>query len=103
MAYTLQIRVPPIVDVPTAVRVFWEYPELGNAQIEELFGSRSPNTVSRLKKAAWELMREEGSFVTNAARVPTATAYRAWGLNIKDLEEREKKLRRYSVAKCGNG
>lgn len=98
MAYTLQIRVPAIVDVHTAVRVYWEYPELGNAQITELFGSRSPNTISRLKKAAWELMREEGAFVTNAARVPTDTAYRAWGLNIEDLEKREKRLRRYGMA-----
>lgn len=93
----LRVRVPPIVDVGTAIEVFWSYPELGNEQIRELFGSRSPNTVSRLKKAAWALMHEEGSFVTNASRVPTATAYRAWGLDIDDLTERYTKLKKLGM------
>ncbi len=97
----VRVRVPPIVGVSTAIEVYWNYPELGNAQIEELFGRRSPNTVSLLKKAAWELMREEGTFVTNASRVPTATAFRAWGLDINDLTERYTRLQRMKLIPRG--
>lgn len=93
----IRVRVPPIVSVEVAVRVYWSYPELGNPQLEELFGKRSPNTYSSLKKAAWEVMREDDMFSTNASRVNTDAAYRAWGLDIEDLTKRYTRLQRIGV------
>ena len=50
----LRVRSP---DPSTALIIYYSYPEIGNAQIRELFGSQlSPNTVVRLKNLAREQM-----------------------------------------------
>lgn len=92
-----RVRVPPIVSVQVAVQVYWGYPELGNEQLKILFGQRSPNTYSLLKKAAWEQMRADDMIVANPRRVNTDAAYRAWGLNIDDLTQRYAKLQKIGV------
>ena len=88
------VRIPPITGVAEAIHIFWEYPELSNKELERLFGKRSPNTYSKLKKAAWEKMQEMGAFTTSPTRVPTHCAYLAWGLDINDLEKRYARLQK---------
>ena len=93
----IRVRVPPIVSVEAAVKVYYKYLELGNPQLEELFGKRSPNTFSKLKKAAWKVMQEDDMFTTNASRVNTSAAYRAWGLDIDELMKRYTRLQKIGV------
>lgn len=93
----VNVRIPPITKLKIAIEVYWNYPELSNDELKILFGKRSPNTYSKLKKVAWDKMREMGSFVNNPTRVPTHCAYLAWGLDIDDLEKRYNRLKKLGL------
>lgn len=100
----VRVRIPPITTVETAVRIYWEHPEIGNAEMRELFGERSPNIFSAMKKLAREHMRERPVTCLSAARIPTYIAYEAWGLDIADLEKRMEKLRKLGFSEgAGRG
>ncbi|MCI5892915.1 MAG: hypothetical protein MRZ66_05895 [Clostridiales bacterium] len=86
-----------IVSLDTAIRIYYENPEIGNAEIGELFGTKSSSTIKNLKKKAQDLMitREKKSFWPYT--VNTAIAYEAWGLDIEDLERRRTKLKKFGL------
>ncbi len=88
----VRVRIPQITDIETAIRLYYERIELTNADIRELFGSLGSNTIAKLKKKARELMERENTPIWNAQSVNTEVAFKAWGLNITDLERRYKKL-----------
>lgn len=93
-------RVPPITSIETAVRLYYEKLELGNAELRELFGAKhSPTTFARLKDKARALMRERNMGTYGLYTVNTKIAYEAWGLDIADLEARYQKLRKLSMLK----
>ena len=79
-------------EVATAVRIYHTYPEIGTKEIEELFGG-SCNTIAKLKKRAREEMQKNGIITCHYHNVNTKAAYRAWGLNIHDLEKQYKQLK----------
>lgn len=93
------VRIPPITNVETAVRIFWECPEISNPEMRELFGSRSTNTFSAMKKLAREYIREKNYLSYSATRLPTYAAFEAWGLDINDLEKRLEKLKKLGYVK----
>lgn len=87
------VRIPQIADVQTAVRIYYEKLELGNADIMELFPTASRSTAKKLKDLARIKMTEEGVPSFNPLSVNTRVAYIVWGLDVDDLERRLKKLR----------
>lgn len=87
------VSVPQITSIDTAIRLYYQYTELRNAQIRELFGKIGNERLIRLKRAAVDLMIQEDCPVWNASAVNTMIAYKAWGLDIADLEQRHKKLK----------
>ena len=87
------VRIPQIVSLETAIRLYYEKNELSNADIQMLFGHLANDTVSKLKHKARELMQERNTPVWNASRVNTEVAYESWGLEISKLEYRWKKLK----------
>lgn len=87
------VRVPPIISLRTAIELFYTQTELGNSEITQLFGKRSPATIVRLKKKAQEKMVEMNIPSWNSNRVSTVAAFLAWGLDISDLERRYEKVR----------
>lgn len=89
----LNVRIPQITSLETAIRLYYEHTELSNSDIKELFGKCSSATISRLKSKVREKMAEEKTPVWNANNVNTKVAYSTWGLNIDDLEHRYKKVR----------
>lgn len=89
-----RIRCP---DAKTALLIYYSYPEIGNAQIKELFGSISPNTIVRLKELAREQMTIDGKLAWRANYVNTQSAFKAWGLNVAELEESFKKLQKLKL------
>ncbi len=89
---TKNVRIPSVSSVETAVRLYYEKSELGNADVKKLFGNHSSTTIARLKNLVRERVTAEGIPVWNAVNVPTKTAYEVWGLDIGDLERRLKKL-----------
>lgn len=91
-ASTIKIRIPQVTSIELAIRLYYERTELSNSEIKSLFAV-GENTVTKLKRKARELMNERETPVWNAQRVNTEVAYEAWGLDIKNLEHRLKKLK----------
>lgn len=92
-----RVRIPHITNIKTAIELYYSRLTFSNADIEALFGKHSNDTVSKLKKLAQEKMVEDKEEVLNASRVSTKAAYEAWGLDIKDLEYRHKKLKQLEM------
>ncbi len=91
-ASTVRVRIPQLKSIETAIRLYYERIELSNSDIKELFGSIGSATISKLKKKAEEVMTEESIMRWNTRYVNTEAAYKAWGLDIADLERRQKRL-----------
>lgn len=90
-------RIPQISSIKQAIIIYYSKIELATRDIKELFGCCNAS-ASRLKKIAMEYITEHGVVIWDAGRVNTKAAYEAWGLDIKDLEERQKKLERMEAA-----
>ena len=85
-------------DIDTLLRIYYQYNELSNALINEVFGGRiAKSTVTRLKKRAKEKEIELGKKTCNCFTVNTEAAYAAWGLDVNDLERRRKKLQQLGL------
>lgn len=80
------------------LKIYYENPEIGNAEIGELWQTRSSSTIKNLKKKAQDLMNEKGVKAFGVYKVNTAIAFEAWGLDISDLEKRRNKLRKLGLA-----
>lgn len=89
----INVRIPQVISLAIAIRLYYERIELSNADIEMLFGKHSSSTIAKLKKMAQDKMIEKNIMSLNALCVNTAAAYEAWGLNINDLEYRYEKLK----------
>lgn len=87
-------NVPMIASVETVVTAYYTKPQLGNAEINEIFGGLSKGKVCQLKVLAREKMKELGIPLMNNRTVDADAAYQAWGLNIGDLERRYAKIKK---------
>lgn len=72
-------NVPMIASVETAVTAYYTKPQLGNAEINEIFGGLSKGKVCQLKVLAREKMKELGIPLMNNRTVDADAAYQAWG------------------------
>ena len=88
---------PQITNINTALTIFYNYPEIGNKEINSLFGARSSTTISRLKKSVKAEMVKNDVPVYCANKVNTKIAFSVWGIDIQDLEERRKKISELSL------
>lgn len=79
-------------DIELAVRLYYESIEIGSQEIMQLY-SCSPATAKKKKEQALDLMAEEKKRPCLRAHVNTRIAFRAWGIDIADFENRLKKLR----------
>jgi len=91
------MNIPPITSIDSALKIYYNHSELGNKEIIGLFGRRSTATISRLKKRVKREMdtREIPSYGAN--KVNTIVAYELWGINVKDLEKRMKKIKELNL------
>lgn len=80
-----------------AVRLYYTTYELKNSDIKKLFGVTSSASLARLKDQAREEMAKQGLIPATSFSVHTQAAYIAWGLDIDDLENRMKKLRKLGI------
>lgn len=97
MTNSVNVRTPQLTSLETAIKLYYEKPEIGNRDIQELFGKHSSATISRLKNKARQKMAELNTSVWNSNLVNTEVAYLAWGLNISNLEQRYEKLRKLAI------
>ena len=103
----MKMRIPKIRNIETAIEIYYSNIELDNQNIRNLFvtakgGELSSSRVCELKNVAREEMRKEGVPVYNDCRVNTKVAYKAWGIDVLDLENRYMKLQelKFDPAKC---
>jgi len=89
--------IPKITSIENALRIYYENAEIGNKEIIKLFGSRSSVTISKLKNLVKAEMIKRDILTFNAYKVNTAIAYDVWGIDIKDLENRRKKIKELSL------
>jgi len=87
------MNIPPITSIDTALEVYYKHSEIGNKEISLLFGRLSSATVAKLKKAVKKEMINKDVFSYGLHKINTTIAYCVWGLDIVDLENRQKKLR----------
>ena len=95
MMTKVKVRVPAVPDIGFAIRLYYGNIEIRSKDIRALFGGIGGSRVTQLKKLAKARMDERGIPNFDASAVHTATAYESWGLNIKDLEYRYAKLKKY--------
>ena len=88
---------PQITSVDTALKIYYSCSEIGNKEIKELFGSRSSATVSKLKKQAKNEMIRRDITTHSPNKINTEIAYAIWNIDIGDLEDRLKSLRRLKL------
>lgn len=83
-----------VTNIETAVRIYYQYPELSSKEIKELFGKNlSSSTLSKYKNMAKVIQAKRNIYTVGMSTVNTESAYEAWGLDITNLENRLKKLR----------
>lgn len=81
-------------NISGAVETYYSKIELSTKDIENMFAC-SRSTAQKLKDMARKLMREEERMPFNKANVLTDVAFRAWSIDIDDLEKRLKKLTKF--------
>lgn len=81
-------------DIDTLLKVYYENPEIGTSEIKTVFPGVCPTTVNHLKKEAQEVMVKEDIKSYRPYTVNTDCAYKAWGIDVEDLEKRRVKLKK---------
>jgi DNA-binding Lrp family transcriptional regulator len=89
--------IPSITSIENALKIYYENSEIGNKEIKILFGCKSYETISRLKKLVKMEMLKREIPTFNAYKVNTAIAYEVWGIVTTDLENRMKKIKELSL------
>ena len=87
------MNIPQIINIETALRIYYANSEIGNSEIKLLFGCLSSSTVARLKRLAKDEMLKRDVMSYGMYKVNTTIAYAVWGINVTDLEKRRKKLK----------
>lgn len=87
------------VSIDTALRIYYENPELGNAEIKELFGEMSSAAIAKIKRQVRVVQSERGVMRFRGNSVNTEIAYEVWGINAADLERRRAKLMKLNLVK----
>lgn len=90
-----KMRVRITDDLALLIETYYKNVELSSEIISKLFNTECTSTIAKLKKMARKQMAVDQIMPWNAVDVNTACAYKAWGMNIKDLEERYAKLQRF--------
>ncbi|MCL2588791.1 MAG: hypothetical protein FWD84_05215 [Oscillospiraceae bacterium] len=89
----MKLNIPPIQSIDHALKIYYKHSELGNKEITALFGRRSSATISRLKRQVKHEMAKREVLSYNANKVSTPVAFEVWGLDVRDLERRMKKIK----------
>ena len=92
-APSIRVRIPQVADSKTALRLFYERTEIGNAEIKAIFGGHlSSERIAKLKKLVVQRMKESSIPRYDDHKVNTECAYEVWGIDIKRLERGLEKI-----------
>lgn len=85
------------VNIPVAVKMYYEKISLSNKDIKEIFSIKADSTAVEIKKEVIKYWAEKDDGinpVNHNNRLDTERAFEAWGLDIANLEYRFKKLQK---------
>ena len=84
------------LNIEAALEIYYSMPEIGNAEIAEIFGFSDKSTLSiRQKKLQVKKFMAENDIKTwNPSSVKTKTAFEVWGIDVSELEKSLKGLNR---------
>jgi len=91
------MNIPSIINIDTALKIYYSNSELGNKEIKTLFGQRSSATISRLKRVVRDEMYIRDTPSYGANKINTVIAFEVWGIDVKDLEKRMKKIKELNL------
>lgn len=85
-------------DLATVIEIYYSCTEIGNSEIKRLWGGKiSRPSIVKLKNLAREQMREDNKPALRPNYVNTKSAYKAWGIDITEVEEGYKKLQKLKL------
>ena len=79
------------IDVNAAVEIYYSTFVISARDIRRIYGCGA-TCAAKLKKHAAQYAIDQGITLPSTNEVPTRTAFESWGFDIKDLEERARKL-----------
>lgn len=88
------MNIPQLKDIDIAIPIYYKYPEITAKEIQLLFVKNSKSTINKLKKLTQKQMIEDNINTLSINKVNTSSVYKAWGIDIKDFENRRNKLKR---------
>lgn len=91
------VRIPQLVNISEAIRIYYTKRELRNADIKMLFGNVGTARIVKLKDLARDAMREQDVPTLDNMAVNTNCAFDAWGIDINELEKNYSKLKRLGL------
>jgi len=91
------MNIPQLTNIDTAIYIYYRYPEIGTKEITQLFGKYSKSSINRLKILAKKRMIEDSVYTHGMYKLNTVSAYKAWGIDIEDLEKRRDKLQKLGL------
>jgi hypothetical protein len=84
--------VRPTDNLKLIIEMYYSKFELASQDIKELFNGCSDSSVDKLKKVARKQMVEDGAIPWDSRCVVTASAFKAWHINIDEIEKRALKI-----------
>lgn len=90
-------------DLETAIEMYYSQNELTTKDIQRLFGCAACTASAlkkRVKEAVATLDKSERPLVFEAKNVNTEYAFRVWGLDVNEMEDKYKKLQRFRKLKA---
>ncbi len=91
-----KISIKDLNSLKNCLRIYYTYPEIGSAEIKELFDV-GDTTATRLKKSVRKKQIEKNVMVLDRHCVNTEVAFEVWGIDIEDIENRVKKLEKLGL------
>lgn len=88
-----------IADIDTALRIYYQYPEITNKEISELFGGLSRASALAYKRRVQDEQAKRDIKTHQKFAVNTVVAYEVFGIDIDDLERRKAKLKKLGFVK----
>lgn len=80
-------------DMSLALRFYYEKPELTSADIKQLFDVCGATATQKKREVLNEMAKQDPPVRTwQRGAINTKIAYKVWGLNVEDIENRLKKL-----------
>ena len=87
------------VNIPAAVRLYYEKLSLSNKDIKAIFSVTSDCSALKKKREVIAYFAEKDINPIHSInnKLDTYRAFEAWGLDISDLEKRLKKLKQFGI------